>query len=370
MILSFLQSDRLGTHPVLSLVVVSNKDGVEEQVAFASTHPLERLERFESDTNEYLELTTSNDPSIKLAIQFLRKPIMDDVSPQEVSQGDQTNSEEKQNKADSESYSERRGHLYSLHVKVISLYGLDSGAHQLAQLGHGYHALYRDTSEIADLDQAISLYEQAIRSSSPSDPGIEEHSYDLSVALYDRFAHNEDRADIDRAICLYRDALTVTSVDDPNKLALSNGLALCLKARFSHFDEVADLDEVISIWKDAVEHVPDDHPKKLSFVDNLGRNLLTRFERLGNIEDLEQSISLKRGAVDLTPDGHASRPSRLNSLGEALQSRFERLVNIMDLEETISLQKIAVSLASDEDRHTPAILSHTQQPWKCLPVAI
>ena len=67
-----------------------------------------------------------------------------------------------------------------------------------------------------------------------------------------------------------------------------------------------------------------------------GSLLWTRFERTGQQADLDQAITTGRQAVDAIPAGHPGRPEVLSNLGNALQTRFERTGQQADLDQAIT----------------------------------
>ena len=122
----------------------------------------------------------------------------------------------------------------------------------------------------------------------------------LSVQLLHRFERFGDMADLQQAITLLEELVRSTSVcDDRYRGGLAN-LGVALSCRFDHLGELSDIEAAISMLRDAVDLTPHGHCHKPGHLSNLGASFKARFERLGELSDLEDAISRHRDAVDLT----------------------------------------------------------------------
>ncbi|KAF8433234.1 CHAT domain-containing protein [Boletus edulis BED1] len=201
--------------------------------------------------------------------------------------------------------------------------------------------------DLADLQRAITLLRQLVRSVSVWDDRYRVGLGSLGVALELRFEHLGELRDLEDAISTLRDAVHLTPDGHPDKPGRLDNLGLSFITRFERLGELRDLEDAISTHRDAVHLTPDGHPDKLRYLNNLGLSFITRFERLGELRDLEDAISTHRDAVHLTPDGHPDKPGRLNNLGNSFRARFERLGELRDLEDAISTHRDAVHLTPD-----------------------
>jgi tetratricopeptide (TPR) repeat protein len=183
-----------------------------------------------------------------------------------------------------------REQLEYLYAKVIRIPDCDEEkASVLSMLGGAYHVLYREESDGADLERAISLHENALRCTGPFCPQLVENAHDLSTTLMGRFEQSGDTVDIERAISYLQRALNLT---------------------------------------EDVEMEP-------ALLNNLGVAFQLRFDRLGDLSDVQNAISFNQRAVDMTTDGDLGKAARLCNLGDALESRFEHLGDLEDLEGAI-----------------------------------
>ena len=128
----------------------------------------------------------------------------------------------------------------------------------------------------------------------------DEDLHDLSVSLLRRFKRFGDLADLQQAVGILRELVRSTSPwDDQYRAGLGN-LGVALLCRFERLGNQADLDEGISRLGDAYDVTPDGHHDRLSILNNLSISFLTRFECLGHQSDMEHAILLFfRAASDL-----------------------------------------------------------------------
>ncbi|KAF8443849.1 hypothetical protein L210DRAFT_3643442 [Boletus edulis BED1] len=212
--------------------------------------------------------------------------------------------------------------------------------------------------DLADLQRAITLLQELVRSVSVWDDGYRVGLGNLGTALSLRFERLGELRDLEDAISTHRDAVHLTPDGHPDKPSCLNNLGLSFRTRFERFGELRDLEDAISTHMNAVHLTPDGHPDKPNCLNNLGLSFITRFERLGELRDLEDAISTQRDAVHLTPDGHPDKLGRLNNLGNSFITRFKRLGELRDLEDAISAQRDAVHLTPDGHPEKPGRLNN------------
>jgi tetratricopeptide (TPR) repeat protein len=217
---------------------------------------------------------------------------------------------------------------------------------------------FKRFGDIADLQQAITLMEEIIKSTSAWDDRYHKGLSNLGMALLYRFERLGELSDLEDAIARQRDAVDLTPLGHPDKPACLNNLGNSFRARFKRLGELSDLEDAILRQRDAVDLTPHGHPDKPGHLNNLGNSFVTRFERLGELSDLEEAILKQRDAVDLTPHGHPDKPGHLNNLGNSFRARFKRLGELSDLEEAILKQRDAVDLTPHGHPDKPARLGN------------
>ena len=213
--------------------------------------------------------------------------------------------------------------------------------------------------DVADLQQAITLLEEIIRSTSTWDVRHRGGLANLGVALSHRFQRLGELRDLEGAIARHRDANDLTPYGHPDKRRRLNNLGNSFRARFERLGELSDLEDAISMLRDAVCLTPHSHPQKPTLLNGLGSFFHARFERLGELIDLEDAISRQRDAVDLTPHGHPNKSAVLSNLGNSFRARFECLGELSSLEQAISMYLQAASVPIGPIR----IRFHASQKW-------
>ena len=78
----------------------------------------------------------------------------------------------------------------------------------LNNLGTGLRARYARTGVLADLEQAISVYQQAVQRTPPDSPDLPGFLDNLGIGLSDRYVRTGVLADLEQAISIYEQALT------------------------------------------------------------------------------------------------------------------------------------------------------------------
>jgi TPR repeat protein len=164
--------------------------------------------------------------------------------------------------------------------------------------------------------------------------------------LSTRFARTGREADLEEAIRVFQQAVKATPPDSPGMPGYLNNLGAVLSDRFERTGREADLEEAIRVSQQAVKGTPPDSPDLPSSLNNLGGCLSTRFARTGREADLEEAIRVHQQAVKATPPDSPDLPARLNNLGIGLRERFARTGREADLEEAILVYRRACKLGA------------------------
>ncbi|KAF8127388.1 hypothetical protein EV363DRAFT_1344622 [Boletus edulis] len=217
----------------------------------------------------------------------------------------------------------------------------------LGNLGEALRLRFKHLGELRDLEDAISTHRDA--------PGFLNN---LGLSFITRFLRLGELRDLEDAISTHRDAVHLTPDGHPDKPGFLNNLGLSFNTRFLRLGELRDLEDAISTLRDGVQLTPDGHSDKPTCLSNLGNSFRARFERLGELRDLEDAISTHRDGVHLTPDGHPDKPGHLNNIGLSFITRFERLGELRDLEDAISTHRDGVHLTPDGHPDKPRYLNN------------
>ncbi|EDQ98767.1 tetratricopeptide repeat-containing protein [Laccaria bicolor S238N-H82] len=228
-------------------------------------------------------------------------------------------------------------------------HGLEPAPHpdrsqSLNNLAYSLNTRFERWGASNDLDEAISLHQEALLLRPAPHPNRSASLNNLANALQSRFEQQGASNDLDEAISLHQEALLLLPAPHPDHSMSLNNLANALQSRFEQQGASNDLDEAISLHREALLLRPAPHPDRSSSLNNLANALQSRFEQGGASNDLDEAISLYREALLLRPAPHPERSSSLNNLANALQSRFEQWGASNDLDEAISLHREALLL--------------------------
>ena len=136
--------------------------------------------------------------------------------------------------------------------------------------------------------------------------------------MWTRFWKGGQKHDLDEAISLYRQALELQPPPHPNRSSSLSNLASVLRIRFEHEGHRIDLDEAISLNREVLNFYLPPHHDRGGSLYNLATALAIQFEAGGRKSDLDEAISLIRQAVDLQPSPHPGQPLSLHMLGTLL----------------------------------------------------
>lgn len=228
-------------------------------------------------------------------------------------------------------------------------------AGRLSDLGVALKARYDLAKSAQDLDDAITVRRKATAATSPDGPDRARRLSDLGVALKARYDLAKSTKDLDNAITVYREAVTATA-DCSDSAEFLSDLGLALRSLFTRTRSTENLNDAIKAFREAVAAIPSDHPERVRYLANLGLALQTRFERIGSTGDLEETVYICREVLSTAPDDHPDRASFLSQLGAALHLRFDHEESAQDLAESITVGQDAVNAASADDPDRPMYL--------------
>jgi len=146
------------------------------------------------------------------------------------------------------------------------------------------------------LNEAIGLARQALGATSPDHPSFIERAASLAKTLRARFERTQDVADLDEAITLFRKGMTI-ELEEVYTAALFAQLGRSLLMRFQKLGDVRDLDEAVALCQQAVKIVPPEHPERAGCLLDLGETLEARFTRTNSSVDLSNAIMAWKAAT-------------------------------------------------------------------------
>jgi len=164
---------------------------------------------------------------------------------------------------------------------------------QLAALNNAGGVLLRRywaTGRLADLNQALGCWQQAVERTPPDSPDLPMYLNNLGNGLSDRYARSGDLADLAEAVRVYQQAVERTPPDSPDLPMYLNNLGNGLSDRYARSGDLADLAEAVRDFQQAVERTPPDSPDLPGYLNNLGNGLSDRYARSGDLADLAEAV--------------------------------------------------------------------------------
>ncbi|MGB4803411.1 MAG: tetratricopeptide repeat protein, partial [Anaerolineae bacterium] len=160
-----------------------------------------------------------------------------------------------------------------------------------------------------------------------------------------RYARTGQLADLAEAIRVYEQALQATPPNSPDLPGYLNNLGNGLRARYARTGHPWDLEEAILVTQQAVARTPPDSPDLPSTLHNLGIGLRARYAGTGRLEDLEEALKVNQQAVQLTPPDSPDLSRYLLEQGDALAEKYVLVEDLDSLEPAISCYEQATFLS-------------------------
>ncbi|KAI0813386.1 CHAT domain-containing protein [Xylaria sp. FL0064] len=192
------------------------------------------------------------------------------------------------------------------------------------------------THSVGDINDAVSLYEEAERLLKPDNPILLGAVLrELASCLDRRNDLTSSMADLDRAIETYeRDQ----HVSPGNKKSL-NGLALCLRKRGTVLLSIADVDRAVRI----LDNLVSSYPQNALYLTELGMTLNQRYTLDADPNDLEAAVDRGREAALLSESSDTSvQLHALSCLSSSLGQRFDQWGDPEDLDNACELASAIV----------------------------
>ncbi|KAF7976369.1 hypothetical protein HWV62_6931 [Athelia sp. TMB] len=228
----------------------------------------------------------------------------------------------------------------------------------LANLAESLKTRFDRLGQLTDLEEATNYYRDAMNLSLPGQPHYPAILSNFTLALYTRFGQSGQMTNLEEAITCLQNALALCPPEYPPRPTILNNLAESLRTRFGQSSQMTDLEEAITCLQNALALCSPGHDMYLKIISNLALALSTRFGQSGQMTDLEEAITYQRDAMGLSSPGEASHIAILNNLAESLRTRFGQSGQIADLEEAITCLRNALALCSPGYAMRSTILSN------------
>jgi tetratricopeptide (TPR) repeat protein len=217
---------------------------------------------------------------------------------------------------------------------------------------------FERTGELADLNLAVAVGEQAVAATLTDDPGLGAALANLAAALQRRFERTGALADLDHAVDLDEQALAATPSGNPDRAGILSNLGSILRTRFERAGDAADVNQAVAVSRQALDSIHADDPRRAVYLSNLCAALRIRAERGGEPADLNSAVEFGRQAVDASPTDDPELGTTLAQLGHALRDRFERTGELADLDEAVDVFRRVVAATAASRPHWGGELSN------------
>ena len=249
--------------------------------------------------------------------------------------------------------------LMSQSLEESSFHGNDPL--QLSILALGHLMRFRAGGPRSEVDQAISLLEQAIAASDDTDDRIR-LEYQLGTAFADRFLRNKLLADLERAIELYG---SVVSATGRNNEQYAERVRKLINAHYLRVQVTSDLQHIEETIKVLRRHVDDeglDLQGRGQIWSGLCSMLQNRARSTRRWEDLESAIEDGQAAVMAT-EGSSAHGAALSTLATSLGLAFELFRDRRHLRESASVASAAVDSTEASDPAFGLRLFNAAHSW-------
>ncbi|CEF84077.1 hypothetical protein FGSG_07764 [Fusarium graminearum PH-1] len=216
---------------------------------------------------------------------------------------------------------------------------------------------FNRTGGIFDLDKAIQMRKQIVRSTPKTQNGRPGYLNNLANLLLARNTRSGALSDLVEAIDLIRQGIKDTPKSNVYKGSMLATLAAILGTKAVQTSDDKDLDEAIDVAYQVVQVVPPAHPERVKYLHNLAKLLRMRYSRSMTAKDLKEAIKIAQEAVDTAPSDFPDRYSLLNILADLDQAYTvaKFTVELITLLNSRSIQNVdkqtllmqAVAIASD-----------------------
>ncbi|MET9104061.1 CHAT domain-containing tetratricopeptide repeat protein [Streptomyces antibioticus] len=204
------------------------------------------------------------------------------------------------------------------------------------------------TSSAGVLDEGVGLLRRAL-----ADPGglpdRARTAGNLASGLYERFLARGAMSDLDEAITLWREAVEARPDGGPHTVLARSGLAVALHQRYERRGTAADLDEAVRRLTAAAE-LPAAPSERRAVLTNLGHAHQARYEATGEVRELARAVAAQREALALDGPQAGSDVDARIGLALALGAQAEHLASPVPAEEAVEHARAARAEAEAASR--------------------
>lgn len=229
-------------------------------------------------------------------------------------------------------------------------------ASALSNLSSTLQLRFSHTGEKADIYQSVEMARMAVEASAQK---TERSSYlsSLASALHGRYLFDGNPEDLNESIASMRESVELTANGSSRRYLRLNNLAALCQERFSRTGELSNLYEAVDYYRQALAIMPNSSPERPALLNNLGSCLHDLYRRTGVREHLDEGIELLGEACQNNSTSLPNQAGFLSNLGTALVTLYQSSRQLNVLEKAIVVQRKAVQLAGENSPFIPSFLT-------------
>ncbi|RGP67472.1 tpr domain-containing [Fusarium longipes] len=221
-------------------------------------------------------------------------------------------------------------------------------------LGNCFHILYMRRARQEDLDQALSILEEAIAMD-----GWDDLKYtikgEMAALLSTAYLLKNDIATLDRAIELGEEAASFPQYGQVKFLSMLSEYYL---ARYIRLGDLDDLERLVEYSEKALAVTPKTHMIRPGVLSGICQAYTARYRRFRQSEDIVRAETAIKEAIDLTPEDLLPSVEFYSTLGNTLQARYKDTQDIRHLDAAIEAFQKRYETHNNLDWFKSMVLGH------------
>ena len=236
-------------------------------------------------------------------------------------------------------------------ARAVATAGAAHRASALVNWGAALSARYAATGDVADLEQAVTVYRDAVAATPQRAPRRATRLADLADAVRERAHRLGSVTDLDEAVDLLVAAEGLEGADAPGRPHREAALALALldRGRRTRAHRAADLPAALDLASRAVAHTPARAPDRPARLGLYAACLHERWRDSGRHELLDRAVALHRESLAELAERSPLRFRHQQNLADAVADRAALSGDPDERAEAATLFRKVVTAAADRD---------------------
>ncbi|KAK6721251.1 hypothetical protein SNK04_000146 [Fusarium graminearum] len=225
-------------------------------------------------------------------------------------------------------------------------------------LGDAYRMRLNCSGEVADINESIRIYKEALDLDLPSNIIRVDLTHALGLGYQARYQVTATMWDMDTSLQLLKETCDATAGPYQMETARRRDLALGHQIKYLRNKDPLDIDTAITLFQECVDHTPTGDPILATCYANLGTAYKAKHRKAGSFDDLERSIKMLQHAVDISGVESPNRSWILADLGTAYNDKFYETKVLSDIDTAIEIWQQAIDSSDTKKQQA----THLQ--WK------